>query len=136
MGSWGSGIFDNDTASDWAFGLEGTSDTALIDAALNAVLEVGGEYLEAPVAEEGLAAAETVARMKGQWGVRDAYTEPMDTWVERYNRPPSGDLIRRALAVVDRVVSEPSELLELWTEGDDADAWKASIADLRTRLGA
>src|ERR671935_100774 len=73
-------FIDNDTASDWAFGLEGTSDTALIDAALNAVLEVGGEYLEAPVAEEGLAAAETVARMKGQWGVRDAYTEPMDTW--------------------------------------------------------
>ena len=134
MGAWGSGIFENDTASDWALSLEEARDASLIDETLKTVLSVGGDYLDASVAEEGLAAAEAVARLKGRWGTRDAYTEPMDKWVERYNRPPSVELLRNALSVVDRVLSAPSELLELWEESDDAGAWRASIDDLRARL--
>jgi hypothetical protein len=38
--------------------------------------------------------------------------------------------------VVDRVLSEPSELLEVWSESEEFDAWKASVANLRARLGA
>jgi|SRR5262245_15364262 len=134
MGAWGSGIFENDTASDWALTLEESTDPSLIADTLKSVLEIGGQYLEAPIAEEGLAAAEAVARMNGQWGTRDAYTEPMDRWIARYNQPPSGELVRNAIAVIDRVLSQPSELLELWTEVDECRSWSASLADLRARL--
>jgi hypothetical protein len=134
MGTWGSGIFENDTAADWAHGLEEVRDTSLIDAALTKVLAIGPEYLENSDSEEGLAAAETVARMRGQWGVRDAFTEPMDTWVETVNIRPTAELVAKAVAVVDRVLTAPSELLEVWGESDDVDAWKAALANLRSRL--
>ena len=68
MGAWGTGIFDNDTACDWAYDLEGASDLSLIERALSKVLNVGAEYLEATEAEEALAAAETIARLKGNLG--------------------------------------------------------------------
>ncbi len=136
MGAWGSGVFENDTASDWALGLEAATDTSLIEGALTKVLEVGSEYLEAPDAEEGLAAAEAVARMTGNWGRRDAYTEPMDRWIERVNITPRDQLVQQAIAVVVRVLSPPSELLELWAEGHEFDAWKTALANLRSRLGA
>jgi hypothetical protein len=136
MGAWGSGIFGNDTAADWAFALEEANDASFIEGTLAKVLAVGAEYLQASEAEEGLAAAEAVARMKGNWGGRDAYTEPMDKWIEKANIAPSDDLVRKAVAVVERVQSEPSELLELWAEGDEFEAWKAAVTDLRCRLDA
>jgi len=37
--------------------------------------------------------------------------------------------------VIDRVLSEPSELLELWKEGD-ASEWQAVVADLQNRVQA
>ncbi len=133
MGAWGSGVFENDAASDWALGLAEVRDTSLIDDTLAKVTNVGAEYLQGPDAEEGLAAAETVARMKGQWGTRDAHTEAVDRWVERLNRTPSSELVRKAVAVVDRILSEPSELLEMWAESEEFDAWKTSISNLRAR---
>ncbi len=135
MGAWGPGTFENDTASDWAFGLEEATDASLIVRTLAKVLAVGPQYLEAPHAEEGLAAAEAVARMRGNWGGRDAYTEPMDKWIETVNIVPGDALVQKALAVVRRVLSEPSELMELWAESDEFDAWKAALEDLRSRLG-
>jgi hypothetical protein len=135
MGAWGAGIFENDTASDWAFGLEGATDASLIERTLTKVLAVGAQYLEARDAEEGLAAAEAVARMRGNWGGRDAYTEPMDKWIETVKIAPGDELVQKALAVVRRVLSEPSELMELWAESDEFDTWKAALEDLRSRLG-
>jgi hypothetical protein len=135
MGAWGPGIFENDTASDWAFGLEGAKDTSLIERTLAKVLAVGDQYLEAPDAEEGLAAAEAVARLTGNWGGRDAYTEPMDKWIEKVHISPGARLVQTAVAVVERVLSQPSELLELWAGSDEFDAWKTALGDLRSRLG-
>jgi len=100
------------------------------------VLDVGAQYLEAPIAEGGLAAAEAVARMTGRSGPRDAATEPMDKWVARYNRLPSDELIRVAIEVVDRVLAQPSELVDLWAEGDDFNSWSESVAGPRARLDA
>lgn len=134
MGAWGPGILENDTAADWASGLEGAADTSLIDVTLAKVLDAGGEYLDASTAEEGLAAAEAVARMRGRWGSRDTYTEPLDRWIDATKTQPEDALVQKAITVVGRVLSPPSELLELWTESDDFDAWKAAVTDLRSRL--
>ena len=136
MGAWGTGIFDNDTACDWAYGLEETNDLSLIESALDKVLNIGGEYLDAGDAEVALAAAETVARLKGNWGIRDSYTEAMDKWVETARLTPSQTIIEKALRAIERTLSGPSELLELWGETEDFIAWEESVKDLNKRLSA
>jgi hypothetical protein len=136
MGAWGTGIFDNDNACDWAHDLKETSDLSLIESALDKVLKVGAEYLDASEAVEALAAAETVARLKGNWGIRDSYTEIMDKWVETTRLTPPQALIEKALRGIERVLSGPSELLELWGETEEFIAWEESVKDLRKRLGA
>lgn len=133
MGAWGPGTFDNDEACDWAYGLDACNDLSLVDQALSDALNAGAEYLDASVASQALAAAEAVARLKGNFGARNAYTGTVDKWVATHPFKPPADLVARALAVIDRVVAEPSELLDLWTDSDDAPAWREAVADLRRR---
>jgi hypothetical protein len=136
MGTWGAGTLDNDTAVDWMYGLGEVSDLSLIEGTLDRALAVGGEYLEAPDAEEALAAAEAVARMLGNSGVRNDYTQVMDTWVAYMNRLPPSELVAKAQRIVARIQEAPSELLELWSRSDKSAVWKQSLADLVRRLGA
>lgn len=134
MGTWGTGIFDNDTAADWAFGLEDLPDTQYIEKTLERVVAIGDAYLEAPDAEEALAAAEGVARMRGRWGQRSAYSEPLDEWVESVKLQPAADLVAMAIRAIDRILAEPSELVELWQEGNEFAAWRDGVLGLRARL--
>jgi hypothetical protein len=136
MGTWGAGTLDNDTAVDWMYGLGEVSDLSLIEGTLDRALPVGGGYLEAPDAEEALAAAEAVARMLGNFGVRNDYTQVMDTWVAYMNRLPPSELVAKAQRIVARIQEAPSELLELWSKSDKSAVWKQSLADLARRLGA
>ena len=137
MGTWGTGAFDNDTAADWAWTLAEQDDLSLVEAALDAVLAAGEAYLEAPEAEEALAAAEVVARLRGRWGERNAYTEPVDGWVQAHALVPPPALLDKARRAIDRVRTPPSELLALWEEtGDDLAAWQAALDDLAARAGA
>jgi hypothetical protein len=135
MGAWGVGTFDNDTACDWAYGLEEADDFTLVRGTLDRVLTVGGDYLDSDTACEGLAACEVIARLKGKWGVRNPYTETVDKWVEGHASLPYEGLVPLASAVIDRVLMKPSELLELWEEGDATD-WKRAVQDLRGRVEA
>ena len=134
MGAWGTGIFDNDTACDWAYELQGQRDLGVIERTLDAVIENGDEYLDAGESEEALAAAEALARLQGHWGARNSYTERMDAWVEAVGLAPSPALVRKAHAAIDRILAVDSELVELWSESDEFGAWKAAVADLRARL--
>jgi hypothetical protein len=134
MGAWGTGIFDNDTACDWAYDLEEASDLSLIESTLDKVLNVGADYLDADEAQEALAAAEAIARQKGNWGIRDSYTETMDKWVETIRLTPPQALVEKALKAIERLLSGPSELFELWGESEDFTAWEESVKDLSRRL--
>jgi hypothetical protein len=133
MGAWGTGSFDNDTALDWTYGLEGRSDLSYVEAALDKVLAVGTGYLEAPASEKAIAAAEAVARLQGHFGVRNAYTEALDNWVGRTRVKPSPSLIQKASQALIRIQQAPSELMELWE--DDVEAWHQAVAELASRLG-
>jgi hypothetical protein len=133
MGAWGIGIFDNDGAADWASGLESQSGTSHVEDTLDRIVSVGEQYVDASDAEEALAAAETVARLKGTGGARSAYSEAVDDYVARVRIKPAPALIAKAVAVVDRILREPSELLELWTEGGEAASWQAELEGLRER---
>lgn len=133
MGAWGTGVFDNDTACDWAYGLEGQTDLGLVERTLDAAL-ANDEGLDASDAEEALAAAETVARLQGHWGVRNSYTANVDAWVEKTGLQPSPALARKAHAAIDRVLAETSEIVELWEESGDLDEWKRLVDELRSRI--
>ncbi len=136
MGTWGTGFFDNDTACDWGYELVDSADMSVIEQAFNRVIKAGDAYLEAPEAEEALAAAEVVARLQGNWGPRNAYTETVDAWVEEHAFKVPGELISKAKAVIRRVVSTPSELLELWQETPEFEDWKALVDQLEARVGS
>jgi hypothetical protein len=131
MGAWANDPFGNDTALDWVSGLEDTDDLSLIETTIQAVLDAGEEYLEAPAGDEAIAAADVLARLKGRFYVRNSYTESIDDWVAAHPIKPSPELISKALQALDRILNEPSELLELW-EGDDD--WRQQIAALKERL--
>jgi 2-methylcitrate dehydratase PrpD len=133
MGTWGVDTFENDAAVDWAYGLEAEDDLRLVLIAITGAIGVGEDYLDANLGVEALAACEVVARLKGNWGKRDAYTEIVDAWVLAHPEDPSEMLLEGALAAIDRIVRAPSELLELWEEGD-VEAWKTAVADLRARV--
>jgi hypothetical protein len=134
MGAWGIGVFDNDTACDWADDLAETDDLSVVEASLEKVLSSGADYLEAPDAEEALAAAEVVARLQGNTGDSDAYTEAIDTWVSEHKLFVSAALAKKTLTALERILLEPSELLELWGESDEFDAWKTDVENLKSRI--
>jgi hypothetical protein len=136
MGTWGPGTLENDTAVDWMYGLGEVGDFSLIEGTLDRALACGNDWLAAADAEEGIAAAEAVARLLGNFGVRGDYTRPMDDWVSWMTERPSLELLTKARLIVIRVQQAPSELLELWTKSEAAETWSRSLRDLSIRLGA
>ena len=136
MGIWGAGPLDNDTAVDWMYGLGEVADMSLIDGTIDRALAVGDDYLEAADAQEALAAAECVARLLGNFGVRSDYSRTMDDWVSWMPEKPSLELLTKVWRIVARVQQPPSELLELWAGSGKAEDWSRSLADLTIRLGA
>jgi hypothetical protein len=126
MGAWGTGSFDNDSAGDWAGEFVEGDELEPVEDALAAALTSD----DADTACVALAAAEVVARLKGNWGVQDTYTEQVDGWVRVHPGAPSDELVGRAVAAIDRIV-EQSELAELWADDDD---WRDVVADLRRRV--
>ena len=136
MGAWGTGALDNDEACDWAADLEESGNLETITQALERVAACGKTHeLHSGDACEGLAACEAVARLKGHWGVRNAFTERLDRWVEAHPGEPSAKLVALACAAIDRILAPPSELLELWEENDeDLPAWREGVLELRTRV--
>ena len=133
MGAWGYGVFEKDTACDFAATVSDRGVQALTEA-LDRVLSVEGGYLEAPDAEEGLAASEITARLKGNPGKEDAYTASVDAWVRSSQINPTDELLEKAKRSIARILTEPSELLELWQPSEDFDSWKSSVEEISRRL--
>ncbi len=131
MGAWGAGSFDNDTACDWAYDLNETDDLSLVEEAIERVLEAGGDYLEAPDAEEALAASEVIARLQGNAG---DLAEKVDAWVSENPLTVPAELARKSHAAIERILGAESELAELWGESESFDEWQASVTGLKARI--
>ena len=134
MGAWGHGTFENDTACDFGSAVADGGGIVHVAQALDRVLSCGDDYLEVSDGEEGLAAAEIVARVKGSRGVETAYTESIDTWIKSARPSVSADVIDKAKRAIGRILADNSELVEVWAETDDFDVWKGSVEALRARL--
>lgn len=136
MGTWAVDAFGNDTAADWAWELEETDDLSFVESTLDKAIVPDDAYLEAPEAAEALAAIEVIARLQGNWGVRNAYSAHADRWVEANKFLPDGSLIGKAHRFLDRVVGPNSELEQLWRESPKHSGWLAAVAELKSRIRA
>jgi hypothetical protein len=135
MGIWSHEPFGNDDARDWSLKLEQSTGFELIESTLDTALIVkADEYLGNTVALEAIVAAETIARLKGHFGVRNGYSQSVDEWVARARVVPSLELCRKAYRALDRIVTGPTELLETWCRDKDRDAWVKAIGDLKRRI--
>jgi hypothetical protein len=88
-------------------------------------------HLREPISCHALAACEVIARLKGNWGKRDSFTEKVDHWVQANPVQPSPDLVQLALRAIDRIRSS-SELRDLWEDAQSD--WQEVVADLRQRV--
>lgn len=136
MGAWSHEPFGNDTACDWAYGLDGQRDFSLVAKALQAVLDNGSDYLDSDLASEAIAAVEVLAKALGRGTQTDSYTEEVDAWVESIAAKPSQDLLLKANGALTRIMGPDSELRELWEESDDFGSWGSSIKALQSAVGA
>lgn len=136
MGTWAIDAFGNDMALDWAEDLQESQDLYFIANTLDNVLSGdSAAYLEAPYAAEGLAAIEVLARLQGQPGV---VQEDVDAWVEevRLKFKHRADLVEKAQRAIDHILSERSELRELWSESEEYENWRAGVLELKARVSA
>ncbi|MEV7530402.1 MULTISPECIES: DUF4259 domain-containing protein [Streptomyces] len=128
MGTWDIGPFDNDTAADFSYRVDEADEgkkAEVLRAAFREVTGTGEEYLDADFSMEAIASAALVAaQCPGGEPVTTSYgpKKPLGVLPE--------ELRAEAVAALDRVLAEPSELLELWEESD-GEEWKAGVRKLR-----
>jgi hypothetical protein len=135
MGAWGIKALENDTALDWAAGLTDEEDASIIEEALDVIEEAGVEEIDASEAEEALAACEVVALLQGNKG-NDFEHEEVEAWVKIVSFKVSNELSEKAQKTIDRILTQPSELYDLWEESDDFEDWETCMADLKQRVMA
>jgi hypothetical protein len=135
MGTWDASSFGNDTTGDWSYGLAKVGDLSHIESALDRVLGAGsGTAVTIDDAQAAVAAAEVLARLKGNWGEEDPYSEMADNWVRSHPIVPPPAILAKASAALQRILAPPSDLLEEWDEADEAGAWTESIMELKHRV--
>lgn len=129
MGTWDVGPFENDTAGDFCDTLDDADVDArkgiIRDTLVRAIDTTG--YLDADLSQEAVAAAALVAKQCPGGEPADVHYGP---------KQPLTDLTSlRALAsqALDRVMSEPSELMALWG-GSEGGPWRATVDRLRNTL--
>lgn len=129
MGTWDIGPFDNDTAADFCGDLdEAAADEreGIVRRTLARVADTAG-YLEAPESDEAVAAAALVAAQHPGGEPADSVYGPEEPL------PDLTGLRDLALQALDRVMTEPSELMNLWADSD-GEPWRANIRRLRKVL--
>lgn len=134
MATWAVDAFGNDFALDWAEDLQELKNMDAVEDTLNNALDNRDAVLEAPFAAEALVAIEVIARLQGHWGERTEESAAVDAWVEQRPQKARPDLAEKAHRVIERVLSEQSELRELWADSEHYDDWRASVAELKARV--
>lgn len=133
MGAWSHEPFGNDSACDWAFDLDGTSDFSAIEQALDEMIEAVDDYLDADLGSAAVAAAEVILRLLGQPTQTDV-PEGVDEWTNHMTVQPSIVLIQKALQALSLVMTEESELNELWMESGEYLIWQDNILKIQELL--
>ena len=134
MGTWALNAFGNDYAMDWAQDLQEYKTLELVETTLDNVIDSTEEELEAPFAAEALAALDVIARLLGKPGAADPATAEVDEWVAACRKKITPPLLDKARLAFERIVSDSSELRQLWQESEHFAEWQAEVAALRLRV--
>ena len=137
MGTWGRGLFDNDSAADFMMDLEEAGDIRqLIESTFEEALEE--EYLDSDSGCLVVVAAAYVDRqLNGTIYSDEDSDEPLSIDLFPENSPSTDlrDLKGIAVQALTRVLGEHSELNELWLENEEEyPTWRKEVADLLNRL--
>ena len=135
MGTWALHSFGNDDAGDLVGDLVEATNLSPVQEAIERVQNTAG-YLEAPEAQQGIAACEVVALVLGHPSAASQAEEELTAWVARVKPSLGAGVVSQAVQVVDRVLAPDSELRELWEESDEFKDWQADVMALRARLQA
>ena len=80
-----------------------------------------------------IAAAEAIAALRGNPGAR--LPRQLVEWVAAHRAIDAASHVAKALALLDAVLSDASELRELWQENEESyPAWTQGIHDLKRRV--
>ncbi|MDM8536933.1 DUF4259 domain-containing protein [Desulfobacterales bacterium HSG17] len=130
MGAWGIGIFENDDSCDWLYDLEKSTDLLVIESALN---HSDADYIEAPEGCCILAAAEIIIALQGN--AKEGLPENAASWVSQNSSlMDTSHLNIKAIQAIDKVLSDVSELKELWEETDDFKSWVEDVEKIKAAL--
>lgn len=138
MGTWASDSFGNDYAMDWVQDLRESGSLEVIEGTLDQALDGGAGELETPFAAEALAAIEVLVRLQDGRVEDDADDAPdaVLQWVAQCKRKANPPLVEKARRALERILSEQSELRQLWQQSPDYAAWRDAVLALQARLGA
>jgi len=129
MGAWGIKTFENDDSSDWLYDLEESDDLSVLESALN---EAEQDYIEAPEGCNILAAAEVILGLQGKGR---ELPENAQEWIEKNKGLNVSTLVTVAIKAVDAVLSDKSELFELWQDAEeDFENWKSDVESIKAAL--
>lgn len=128
MGAWGYKTFENDDAADWLYELEESSDLSVIENALT----FEDTYIEAPEACNALAAAEILLAISGK--PHSELPENAASWVAKHTHLNSAPLFPVAVASLTKILSDNSELKELWEDSEDFASWKDDVSEIVAAL--
>jgi hypothetical protein len=131
MGTWDIGPFDNDTAADFGGDLDEAAleeREAMIRSALKRAA-ASADFLDTSDGERAVAAAALVVAQHPDGERACSNYGPSEPLPEL-----PADLRTLAVDALDQVVSERSELAELWDDAADGSKWRHDITRLRDVL--
>jgi hypothetical protein len=133
MGAWGVGLFDDDSALDFLEELTQSKDPlSLMNRSFASA--AASEYLEYDSAQSVLVSAAAMDTLLNgtQHGVD---LEDLDAWLDRNRELSVAALKPLAVSALRRVLSDGSELRDLWSENaKDYPVWRGAVESLIARL--
>ena len=134
MGIWDVGVFGNDAAADLLGALDDAAPAQALDLLRETLAFAAGHdgYLQVDDGQAAVAAAAVVAAQRLGGSRLDVTTVP--PWMAEGGLDIPQEFDPLALAALDRVVREPSELRGLWEDGDGLQQFLATLVPLRAAL--
>ncbi|MFC4992269.1 DUF4259 domain-containing protein [Rubritalea tangerina] len=131
MAAWGTKTFEEDTANDWIQELIDSDEPRefLVDS-----LSTDSGYVEADQGSTILAAGETLIALLDE--PRAGVPGELVDWVGDNECDDVSDLPAIAVGSVDKVLSEESELREIWSESEEFDEWLENVESMREVLAS
>lgn len=129
-GAWGYGSFENDSAADWVYELEGAKNAQYLLTVFNAIPKKS--YIDMDTCAAAIGAAEVTASLKD--GNITKLPKEASTWVIANKESFKSNFSIKALEALELCKStKHSELAQLWNESSPKQ-WLESVSEVEIRL--